>query len=43
MNQKLSETRAGGVRDYLVQPGVGGGKLSNRDRLWKEFAGGLQR
>lgn len=24
MNQKLSETRAGGVRDYLEQPGVGG-------------------
>jgi outer membrane protein OmpA-like peptidoglycan-associated protein len=24
MNQKLSETRAGGVCDYLVQPGVGG-------------------
>jgi outer membrane protein OmpA-like peptidoglycan-associated protein len=42
MNQKLSETRAGGVRDYLVQRGVGG-KLSKRDRLWKEFAGGLRR
>jgi OmpA family len=26
MNQKLSETRAGGVCDYLVQPGVGGGQ-----------------
>ena len=34
MNQKLSENRAGSVRDYLVQQGVVG-KLSQRNGLWQ--------
>ena len=41
MNEKLSEHRAGAVRDSLAQQGAGG-KLSQRGRLWRSFAVGLQ-
>ena len=42
MNQKLSENRAGAVRDYLVATGRSG-KLSQRNGLRQYFAGSLER
>ena len=42
MNQKLSENRAGSVRDYLVQQGVAT-SFGLSHRLRQHFAGSLKR
>ena len=42
MNQKLSENRAGAVRDYLVEEGVTANSVSC-DRGLAIFAGSLER